>query len=395
MGKDLKGKEIGKGISQRKDGKYQARYVDRFGVRQTIYATSKSEIKNKLAVAVKLDMEKGSVKKQMTVAEWYNKWMDIYKAPIVRANTKRHYEYYFNSLILPEIGNLNMDSVLPLHVKKLINDMNKKGYRWEAQNKVRILLTDLFNRAIENDYALKNPTRGVRLAKNKPKERIVLTREQQEDFLMCSAGTFYDNLFVVAVNTGLRSGELCALTMDDLDFENNIINVNKTLLYQKLDGDLGKTFHLGPPKTDSSIRKVYINDTCRVALKKQIQLKTILSHKYKKEDEFKDCLFVTKFNTPINSVIFNQAIDRIIKEINLQREESEMIPTFSAHTLRHTFATRCIESGITPKVVQKLLGHATIGMTMNLYVHATEEYIENELKKLDECMGRRSLRELA
>lgn len=383
MGKDNNGKELGKGIRQNKNGRYEARYIDRFGNRKSIYGTSKVEIRNKLVEALKENENRKTVKKRMTVKQWYKGWMEIYKIPVIRPNTRRHYEHIFNSLILPELGDMYVDEVRQMHVKELINLLDEKGYQWETQNKVRILIMDMFNIAIENDYALKNPVKGVRLAKNKPDDRIVLSVEQQKDFFECSAGTFYDNLFVVAVNTGLRPGEICALEEKDLDFDDHTISVTKTLLYQKLVGDEGKEFHVGPPKTKSSVRKVPMNPACEGALKKQLRLKKVLARKYAKEDEFKELLFVTKFNTPICAVVLNDAVKRIVNEINLQRDEVELFPMFSAHTFRHTFATRCIEAGILPKTVQKYLGHATLQMTMDLYVHVTEEFKKEEIKKLD------------
>ena len=383
MGKDCKGKELGKGIRQNKNGRYEARYIDRFGNRKSIYGMSKVEVRNKLQTALKENAEKGNVKKRMTVCQWYIEWMKTYKIPVIRPNTRRHYEHIFEAFILPEIGDMYVDEVRQIHVKNLINSLDSHGYQWETQNKVRILILDMFNVAIENDYALKNPSNGIRLAKNKPNDRIVLSVEQQDDFFECSAGTFYHNLFLVAVNTGLRPGEVCALEESDLDFDNHMISVNKTLLYQKLNGDEGKEFHLGPPKTESSVRTVPMNEVCVKALRGQIRLKRILAEKYIQKSEFQNLIFVTKFNTPISSVVLNDAIKRIVNEINLQRDKIELFPSFSAHTFRHTFATRCIEAGILPKTVQRYLGHATLQMTMDLYVHVTDEFEQKELEKLN------------
>ena len=383
MGKDNKGKELGKGIRQNKNGRYEARYIDRFGKRKSIYGMSKAEVRNKLQTVLKENAEKGSVRKRMTVHQWYIEWMKTYKIPVIRPNTRRHYEHIFEAFILPEIGDMYVDEVRQIHVKNLINSLDSQGYQWETQNKVRILILDMFNVAIENDYALKNPSKGIRLAKNKPNDRIVLSVEQQEDFFECSAGTFYHNLFLVAVSTGLRPGEVCALEESDLDFDNHMISVSKTLLYQKLNGDEGKEFHIGPPKTESSVRTVPMSEVCEKALREQIRLKRLLSEKYIQNNEFQNLLFVTKFNTPICSVVLNDAIKRIVNEINLQRDEIELFPSFSAHTFRHTFATRCIEAGILPKTVQGYLGHATLQMTMDLYVHITEEFKQKELEKLN------------
>lgn len=383
MGKDLKGKEIGKGIRQNKNGKYEARYIDRFGNRKSLYSTSKVDIRNKLQEALKENMEKESVKKRMTVNQWYYEWMNVYKVPVIRPNTKRHYEHIFNAHILPGLGDMYIDEVRQIHIKNLINALDKNGYQWETQSKVRILLLDMFNIAMENEYALRNPAKGIRLNKNRPNDRVVLSIDQQKDFFECSAGTFYDNLFTVAINSGLRPGEICALEESDLDFANKTISVTKTLIYQKFDGDTRKEFHIGDPKTYSSIRIIPMNSNSECALKKQLRTKQILSEKYKKTGEFSDLIFVTKFNTPISSVVLNDAIKRIIEEINLQRDNVDLFPTFSAHTFRHTFATRCIEAGILPKTVQKYLGHATLQMTMGLYVHVTDDFKQEELKKLD------------
>lgn len=96
-----------------------------------------------------------------------------------------------------------------------------------------------------------------------------------------------------------------------------------------------------------------------------------------------ELLFTTKFNTPLNAQIISDAIDKIIKEINLMRDVTNEIDTFSCHCFRHTFATRCFEAGIQPKTVQNYLGHATLQMTMDLYTHVLKEYQISEMDKLE------------
>ena len=163
------------------------------------------------------------------------------------------------------------------------------------------------------------------------------------------------------------------------------ISVERTLLYQKLENDEQKTFHFDPPKTKTSKRKVPINKQCEMALKKQyIQSKIIKNKLYAKPiDGFEDLLFTTKFNTPINSQIYIDAIKKIIDEINLMKDDLEQMEEFSGHCFRHTFATRCFEAGIQPKTVQKYLGHASLQMTMDLYTHVLNEQAKEEILKLD------------
>lgn len=387
MGKDLKGKEIGEGISQRKDGRYCGRYTDRFGKRKSLYGRNLKELKHRLRQAIyENENELNIIDNKITLDEWYDKWMQIYKMPVIRPNTKRHYEHIYTKHISPRLGMLVINEITQLQVKALVNKLNDSGYQWETQNKVRVILLDMFDRALEDNFVKRNPAKGIRLPKNKPEERMILSVEQQAEFFECSAGTFYDNLFVVAVNSGLRPGELFALTWEDVDFDAMQLNVDKSLLYQKLDGDTQKEFHLGPPKTESSVRKVPINQKCSAALKRQYMLKQVIAKRSVKKSEFSDRLFVTRFNTPLNSELYNEAIKRIVNEINLQKDSLEYIEPFGGHTFRHTFATRCIESGVQPKVLQKYLGHADIKMTMDLYVHATEDFQKEEMKKLDETM---------
>lgn len=382
MGKDLKGKELGKGIRQLRNGRFEARYVDRFGKRRSLYGDNLVDVRQQLKVAVAEDALKLNNAKKVLLDDWYQMWMNTYKFPVIRLNTKRHYETIYQKHISPYIGRMYLNELKQIHIKDLENSLNNQGYQWETQNKVRILLIDMLDRAIENDLIQKNPARGVRIPKKNPQIPFALTVEQQEDFFQCSMGTFYDNLFRTMVSSGLRAGEVCALEKNDLDFDKKIIHVSKTLLYQKLDGDAQKEFHIEHPKTVSSKRDVPMNDYCEQALKKQLILKTIISNRNIKQTDFPNLLFVTKYNTPINSVVLNDAIARIINEVNLQKDESEQLPKFSSHAFRHTFATRCFESGIKPKVISKYLGHATIQTTMDLYVHADEQCQALEMQKL-------------
>ena len=166
----------------------------------------------------------------------------------------------------------------------------------------------------------------------------------------------------------------------DIDLENGYIEVNKTLVYQKYLTDTRKEFHIEPPKTKQSYRKVPINSICMSYIERQFELKKIISSKRPKQQN--NYLFVTKFNTPLNSQIYSDAIKAVIKQINLTRSFDAQFPIFSGHTFRHTFATRCFENGVDAKVVQSYLGHASLKMTMDLYTHVTKEKSSNDIEKI-------------
>ena len=380
MGKDLKGKELGVGISQRKDGVYQGRYTDRWGKRQTIYNKNIMELRKELAICISDNEKKLSIKENITLDEWFMRWMEIYKEKSIRPNTKREYTHVYNKNISPYLGCRAINSLVKSDIQWLVDSTHDSGYKYERQNKIKAILRDMLQRAVEDNLIVNNPVSGIKLRADKQMNAKALTVEEQEIFFEYCRNTFYDNMFNVAVNTGLRPGELFALHLSDIDLENGYIDVNKTLVYQKYLDDTCKTFHVEPPKTKQSYRKVPINSVCKEYLKRQLELKKVVSQKRPKQQN--DYLFVTKFNTPINSVIYSDAIKAVIRQINLMRPLDNQFAEFSGHTLRHTFATRCFENGVDAKVVQSYLGHASLKMTMDLYTHVTEVKSAEDIEKI-------------
>ena len=389
MGKDLKGKELGTGLRQKSNGTYSARFVDRFGKRQEFYDRNLVNLKRKLNAAI-YDDERGNsvVDNSITLSQWFKSWMEIHKYKVIRNNTKMYYTQVFTKHIEPTLGEKKLKDISQLNIKSLLKELDQKGYQYETQNKVRIMLLDMFDKAMIDNYVLKNPCKGIKLVRDEKKDIRVLTREEQAEFFDCCKGTFYDNLFTVAISTGLRQGELCALTWDDIDFEKKEISVTKTLLYQKLEGDTKKEFHINPPKTKTSKRIVPISKQCEIALKKQyIQMNNIMSKKSSKPLKgFENLLFTTKFGTPICDQTMIDAIKRIIDEINLCKDELEQFETFTPHCFRHSFATRCFESGISPKTVQTYLGHSSLQMTETLYISVLPNQKQDEMKKFESAL---------
>ena len=380
MGKDLRGKELGVGLNQRKDGTYQARYTDRWGKRKTIYGKNIRELRIKLAEAIADNESFTSVKDEITLDKWFVRWMEVYKEKSVRPNTKREYTHIYYKNISPYIGGRLINSIVKSDIQQLIDRAHDDGYLYERQNKIKVILNDMLQRASEDNLIINNPVCGVKLRADKEIKAKSLTIEEQNIFFDYCRNTFYENLFNVAVNTGLRPGELFALQLSDIDLENGYIDVNKTLVYQKYLDDDCKTFHIEPPKTKQSYRKVPINSVCKEYLEKQFELKNVISCKRPKQQN--DYLFVTKFNTPLNSQIYSDAIKAVIRQINLTRSFDDQFDFFSGHTFRHTFATRCFENGVDAKVVQSYLGHASLKMTMDLYTHVTEERSSLDIEKI-------------
>ena len=389
MGKDLKGKELGTGLRQKSNGTYSARYVDRFGNRKEIYDKNLAQLKRKLNTAIYDDRNGNSViENSVTLSQWFQNWIEVHKYKVIRNNTKMYYTQVFKKHIEPTLRKKKLKDITQLNIKTLLKELDQSGYQYETKNKVRIMLLDMFDKAMIDNYVLKNPCKGIKVARDEKREMRVFTKEEQAEFFDCCKGTFYDNLFVVALSTGLRQGEICALTWNDIDLDKKEISVTKTLLYQKLEGDTKKEFHFNPPKTKTSKRIIPISKQCEIALKKQfIQRNNIMAKKNAKPLEgFEDLLFTTKYGTPICDQIMIDAIKRIVDEINLSRDELEQFEMFTPHCFRHTFATRCFEAGIQPKTVQSYLGHATLQMTMDLYTSVLESHSKEEIFKLESVL---------
>lgn len=390
MGKDLKGRELGKGLRQKPDGIYIGRYTDRFGKRRELRNQSLTELRQELKIQIENDKNgKNIIRSNMKLDEWYEKWRESYKKGEIKESSILVYDNVYRNHISPIIGNFLLHEITNFHIRKVINTMrDEKGLSYEMQNKAKVVLVDMFNKTMLNHLVNENPAKGISLKRKKKKDVRVLTREEQFDFFECAAGTFYYNAFVVQVQSGLRPGELYGLIEDDLDFENNSINVNRTLIYQKLEGDAKKEFHINTPKTEQSRRTVPMTKECKAALLRQLMQKRVIMRKTVKDipEHLRNFIFTTRTGMPINAQNYREAIEKIVDEINFVRPTVDQIERFTGHCFRHTFATRCFESGIDFKVIQKYLGHASLQMTMDLYVHVVKATSDTSIPKLENLL---------
>ena len=343
-----------------------------------ICAYSKKKFKGEL----QKDISRQNLNASFTLDQWYEKWMDIYKYQI-RENSRRHYRQLYHKHIQPFLGEKALEKITSLDVLSLMKQLDLQGYRYQTKASVRMILFDLFSKAMLDDFVLKKPVQAVRVPREDSAPRRVLSQVEQGIFFDACKGSFYEELFTVAVLTGLRPGELCALRWQDIDLPRRVIHVSRTLIYQKLSGDTQKTFYINPPKTKSSVRSVYFDARCEAALKSQFQKKSLITKKAgaKTLPGFEDLLFVSSFDTPITSQIYANGIQAIVAKINKSRGDGDPFPPFSPHCFRHTYATRCFEAGVVPKVVQKQLGHSSLSMTMDLYTHLLDEKKQDELQK--------------
>ena len=167
------------------------------------------------------------------------------------------------------------------------------------------------------------------------------------------------------------------LRWKDVDFANRIISVNTNMQW---DYQLQK-FLIGPPKSKHGFRNIPMTDDVFNVLKALEKKRT--NHKIQ-SIEYADVIFKDEYGFPIKNVTYNSTLNRLSKKLDIEG--------LTPHVFRHTFATRCIEAGMRPKTLQKILGHATLHITMNLYVHVLEDTKIHEMSKFENYMNQECVR---
>ena len=246
MGKDLKGKELGKGLFQRNNGRYIGRFVNRNGKRVEYSDTDLRKVKKWLRDSIYEDEHGlGCENSLMTVSEWFNIWIENYKKDVVAYATYKNYVNSFKNHIEPRIGNMTISKVKSIDCQNILNEMDGNVLSFGTCNLCRITMHSLFDSALENNMILSNPiTKSVKCKQREVNERRVLTKEEQNTFLKYSEGTIYENMYILCLQTGLRIGEISGLIWQDIDFANKQLKVQRTLQFRK---KLGMVF--GKPKT--------------------------------------------------------------------------------------------------------------------------------------------------
>lgn len=373
MGKDLKGKELGVGISQRKDGLYTARFTCKDGKRKQKYFKKLQECRKWIADA-QFEDEHGNINasSDMTVDAWFEYWINDIKGRTVRWNTIQSYTYRYQNNIRELFGNMIISEVKPMHCQNVLNSMDDKGYAGSSMQKTRSTMRALFSDALENGIIQANPvTKSVKCPRKPEKRTRVLSLDEQERFLTAAKKSVNYNHFLFILQTGIRSSELRGLRWDDIDFLKRTIHIRRNVTYDSNNS----RFIVGDLKTNSGLRDIPMTQIAYdllmdMKVNRSKQDRRILSF------EFSEHIFLNQNGKLLPNSNYDEYLERICKRAGIEK--------ISMHVLRHTFATRCIEAGMKPKTLQKILGHANISMTMDLYVHVTEDEKKKEMKKLEE-----------
>ncbi len=378
MSTDKNGKKY-RGVTLHKSGNYIGRF-QYLGKNYELYDKDEKQCYKRLQ-DLRYEVRHGTYIKnsKQNVDTWFNIWLKEYKDLHVKKGSKQVYTDAYRLYIKNSIGKMQLQAVKGEHIQKIYNDLKRKGYSNSTIDIVATVLSGMFKRAYINKHILDNPVKTAcsNFKEEKETEMRVMSKDEQKLFLEFAKDTWIYPLIVVALNTGMRSGELRGLTWDKIKFDKRWITVNKSLLY------LDKQYLLGETKTKSSIRNIPLVDEVYQVLKKhkkeQMQKRLALGSLWKEKEGMENLVFPSDTGYPMNRDRLKVQVNKIVENIQKAGYDFKHI---TPHTLRHTFATRCIEKGVEPKVLQKILGHSKISQTMDLYVHVEDDFKVEEMKKI-------------
>lgn len=395
--KDHKGRKLREGESWRKDGRYSYRYMDiRTGKRIAVYAQDLPELREKekqIAIDTEDNIQTDFAIKKLTL----NKLFERYMASRELAKTTRmDYVRMWDNRVKEEIGNMKVVQVLPSHIRTYYTNLSKAGYAFSTIRFISNLLYPMFEMAIDDDIIRKNPAKGSIRDYGKPAdEKTALTTNQQGKLM-----TFIKNhsvykihypMFTIMLGTALRCGELIGLTWNDVDMCMETIDIDHQLIYKNI-GE-GCRFYITKPKTKAGERTIPMTQEVLKAFKLQQEINALLEKGDDFElDGYRKFIFMAKSGRPLMPSAVNSILYGIVNAYNKQEamiakeenREAELLPQISAHIMRHTACTRMAECRIDIKVLQYIMGHAHIDVTMEVYNHIGDMVrVDNEIAMLN------------
>ncbi|MCM3168990.1 tyrosine-type recombinase/integrase [Peribacillus frigoritolerans] len=317
--------------------------------------------------------------KDILFKDYLPDWLATYKKNAVKENTYKLHERNVQKKILPLIGHMKIKDLTPTHYQKIINKLADQENSKRTVEIIHITLSNAMNKAVSLEMLSKNPCSGVTIpnkAINQIKEDEDLEYLSKDEVIRFLDAALKENwnyfiLFKTLIDTGLRKGEALALQVLDLDFTENKIKVYKTLNYDVLDID--KMF--GPPKTETSYRKILIDESLAALLTrhiiKQKEIKLKLADRYHRETT----LVFERGNgngLPYSKSTLHRAFNRICRKAGITKH-------ITIHGLRHTHAVLLLESGASLKDVQERLGHKSIQTTADVYAHVSKKLEEKSV----------------
>ena len=378
--KDAKGRVLRAGESQRKDLIYQYRYTDIRGKRQTIYSSDLKELREKEKEIQKhlndgIDYAAG----QATVIALLERYIGLKQG--VRYNTRVGYNFVLNLVKQEDFGYRQIGSIKVSDAQQWIIKLHKDGRGYSTITSVRGVVKPAFQMACNEDIIRRNPFdfKLVDVVPNDSKKRGAMTEEQQDLWMTFiredkTYAKYYDE-FVVLLGTGMRVSEFCGLTMNDLDFESRRIRVDHQLVRERS----GK-YYVEKTKTACGVRYIPMTDDVYQSLKnilarrKKVKVETIV-------DGYSGFILLDKDSKPKVALHIENEMRWAMKKYG-KLHPDQPLPNITPHVFRHTFCTNMANAGMDVKTLQYLMGHSDVGVTLNIYTHASYDRTAEQMAKL-------------
>ena len=394
------------GETEKTTGGYEYRWTTRDGKRKSIYAPTLERLRE-LELELEIDKRDGikADHKAMTVNDCFRLWKELKRG--IKDSTFKNYIYMYEMFVMPTFGKKRVVQVQKSDVKRFYNSLvDNKVLSISTVDNIHNVLHQVFQVAVDDNYIRQNPTdrmlKELRLAHgHEIEKRKALTLAQQDLFLDFVKETpryrHWYPIFYIMLNTGMRVGEITGLRWRDVDMENGVISVNHTLVYYNHQDDIGTYYSINTPKTEAGTREIPMVAGVKEAFEMEREYQRELAIKsVARIDGYDDFIFVNRNGQVQHQGTLNKALKRIMRDCNDQvllatdldkDPEPVLLPNFSCHVMRHTFATRLCESGINIKVIQAVMGHVDISTTMDIYVDVVGDTKKRELANFDGYMA--------
>ena len=345
--------------------------------RRTVYGKTEREVKNKL-IELQVQAKAGNLepKKKPQIVTIYD-FAEKMIGDQLALNEIRQSSYDRKMATLKMLDGISDQQLVEVTEDDLIEYFKSVlNYSQSCVNKIYQLLGAVFLKAINKNIIEINPLRNIRRPKSKKKTIPVraLTINEQSKLLkvLKTEDVRYSEIMLLSMFTGMRIGEVCALTAEDINFKDNTINVCKTVSR----GEYGKTI-ICETKTSAGMRTLHINHDVAEFLRTCIG-----------EKDF-GLLFKSGNNKLVTTNQVNYVYAKVLKDHNIV--DNSVYGKVDLHSLRHTYATRCIEAGMPAKVLQQILGHTDISITLDVYCSVFKKYSDEHLAVADEYMKANNL----
>ena len=390
---DCNGQALFRGEYLRKDGRYEYRYVDRYGKVKWIYANRLSELRG--AEAKLLYLEHLEVKKMFgdkTLDNQFEVWK-MSKGNLAE-QTMEGYEYLYNAYIRGEQKKKYIDEIttfdIKCHYTALVVDKRVSG---DTIGKIQNVLFQIFRSAKEAGFILSNPAEHAARDFERDHSKHISNRKgiykEEADLLLdfVKKSEVYSHwypLIYFFINTGLRISEMAGLRWQDINYKNREVSIDHAIIYCNRTYDKRARLQATPPKTDAGYRKIPLKKKAFTLLDQEKEYQSSKNIVCKSVvDGYTDFVFLTREGTPITQAPINRALERIVQAFNdsdIHNKQGKIVilPKLTTHSFRHTFANILCEENVNLKVMQMLLGQSDISTTLDIYTRVNEEFVMRE-----------------